>query len=198
MLGKLRPRGAARLLALRQPTQEKDVGRDFRIGVLLKGGVRQSNRAEKVRLVVETIAQAGVHLVQSAFRCNEDDQSAGPHLLHAFREEVIVDEEIEIVELRVVQLVVAERDIGDGEVEGAFDEPCRFEALSANVGIRVKMPCDACGERVEFYAGEPRARRHFLGHQPEEMSDPERRFQDTAAAEAKSLHGLVDAGNDRG
>ena len=66
---------------------------DFGVRVLLERGVRQPDRAEEVGLVVEVVAQAGVDLIERAFRRDEDHQSARPHLLDALREEVIVNRE---------------------------------------------------------------------------------------------------------
>ena len=55
-----------------------------------------------------------------------------------FGEEVIVNEEVAFVELRIAHLVVAERDVGDGEIERAFHQPRRLESLRANVCVRDK------------------------------------------------------------
>ena len=78
---------------------------------LLERGVRQPDRADEIDLVREVLAQAGVDLVERAFRRDEGQQSTGPNFLDGFREEVVVNEKIALVELRVVQFVVAERDV---------------------------------------------------------------------------------------
>ena len=111
VLSEIQPCRSARLFAIVQLPQEDDVGRNFGVRVSFERGVRQPDCAEKIDLVREVSAQAGVDLIERALRGDEGQQPAGSNFLDALREEVVVNEKIALVELRIVQLVVAERDV---------------------------------------------------------------------------------------
>ena len=65
-----------------------------------------------------------------------------------------MDGKFEFVPARVVDGVIAERHIGNGEVERFIGEFGFFKRLLADVGIRVKRLGDARGQWINFNAGD--------------------------------------------
>ena len=117
VLSEIQPRGTTCFLAISQLPKEHDVRGDFGIRVLLECGVRQPDCADEINLLSQILAQAGVDLVQRSFGRDERNQSSWPNMLDGLGEEVVVNEKVAVVELRVVQFVIAERDIRDREIE---------------------------------------------------------------------------------
>ena len=107
-----------------------------------------------------------------------------------------MDGESEPVILRVVDLVLAERHVADGEVKEA-GAVRRLEASDGDVRFRVELLCYAPGDAVQFHAVEP-AVCHALRQQAEEVAYAHRRLKDAPALEAHATHGLIDGADDRG
>ena len=110
------PRGSLRQFAGQPFAQDHDVGGDLGVGVFLEGVVRQPDGTDQIRLMRDIFPQRAVELVQRALRRDEQNQSAGPDLVERLGEEIIVDDEVPVFELRVERLVIAERNVGNGHV----------------------------------------------------------------------------------
>ena len=187
----LPPRRSAGFLARCPFAQEDNVRRHLRVGVLLERGVRQPHGADQVAGFAYRVAQMRVLLVERAARRDERDQSAGPHPLGRRDKEIIVDVKLARVELRVERRVVAERHVRDGEVEAVGRQRRFLERLRPDVRVRIKELGEPGGQRVDLNPGELRAGAHPVGHEPEEMPEPARRFEDAAVGESQPGHGRI-------
>ena len=107
-----------------------------------------------------------------------------------------MDGEAEPVILRVMDLVLAERHVADGEVKIARAVR-RLETRDGDVCLGIELLCYAPGDAVQLYAVELAAL-HGFRQQAEEVADAHRRLEYVPALEAYAAHGLVDGADDRG
>lgn len=100
--------------------------------------------------------------------------AARTHLVKHLGGKVVVDGESEPVILRVVDMVLAERHVADGEVikAGAVH---RLEARDGDAGLGIELLCYSPGDAVQLHAVEL-AVCHALGKQAEEVADTHRRL----------------------
>ena len=87
--------------------------------------------------------------------------------------------------------IIPERHVGNRHVVEPIGEFGILEWLGANVGVRVERLGDAGGERVNLDAGDGRMPVHRLRHQPDEMTDTARRFQNSSVLESELLQGAI-------
>ena len=99
-----------------QPSKHHDVGRDLRAGVLFESVIRQADCAQQFRARGEQFAQRRIEFVHRAARRDEHHQAAGADFFQSRRKEIIVDGKLVAVPARVVDGVIAKRNIGNGEV----------------------------------------------------------------------------------
>ena len=59
------------------------------------------------------------------------------------------------------------------------------------VGVRVKLFGQAGGDRVDLDPGNPRMRVHVVGHEADEVSEAERRFEHTTVGETETPQGVI-------
>ena len=154
VLSEIHPRGTTCFLAISHLPKEHNVRSDFGIRVLLERGLRQPDRADEISLLDKVLPQAGVGLVQRSFRRDECDQSTWPNVLDGFSEEVVVNQKVAVVELRVVQFVITEWDVRDRKIEGFVRQDGALVALCANVRVRIKSLCNCGSHRIDFNAAE--------------------------------------------
>ena len=178
------------------PLQEDDVRDDVRTRVGAEGVVGESDRAEQLAALGEIAAHALVLGVERVARGDEGHNAARTHLVEHLGGKVVVDGESEPVILRVVDLVLAERHVADGEVikAGAVR---RLKARDGDVRFRVELLCYAPGDAVQFHAVELAAL-HGFRQQAEEVADAHRRLKDAPALESNAAHSLIDGADDRG
>ena len=120
------------------------------------------------------------------------------HAFHRSGKEIVVNGETVIVEARVVDGIIAERNVGNGRVIKTVGEPGILECLLADVRVGIKGFGDARGQGVDLDAGDLAAPVHFFGHQSDEMAYAARRFEHSPLFEAKPLQGGVHGPDDCG
>ena len=179
-----------------QLAKHHDVGRDFRAGVLFESVIRQTNRPKQFRARGKQFAQRRIEFVHRAARRDEHQQAARTHLFQSRREEIIVDGKLVVVPARVVDGVIAKRNIGNGEVVKSIGEFGLLKRLGANVRIGIKRLGDARGQRINFNAGDGRAAEHVFGHEADEMADAAGGFEHAPAFEAEPLGGAIHRADD--
>ena len=118
--------------------QDNDVGGDLGVGVLLEGVVGQTDGPKQVSLVGNILTQCAVEFVQCALGRDEQNQPPGPHFLQRGGEEVVMDDEVPLLEARIVRVVIAEGDIGNGHVIEAIGELRLLEWLMPEIGVGVE------------------------------------------------------------
>ncbi len=148
------PCRAVRQLTGPEFTEHHDVGGDFCAGVFLEGIVGQPDRTEQLRPGTQQLTQGRIEFIQRAMRGDEHYQSTGPHLLQIGGEEIIVNGKFVFVPARVVDGVIAEGHIGNGQIEGIVRKFRLFKWLLANIGVGIKRPGDAGGQRINFDTGD--------------------------------------------
>ena len=127
--------------------------------------------------------------------CDECHDTARTHLIECLGKEVIVDGEAELVILRIADLILTERNIADGKVEKVFSV-CRLKACHGNIGIGIKLLCNAACDAVQFHAVELTVG-HFGRQHTEEIADAHGRFQDITGGKAHSANRVIDGADNR-
>ena len=190
------PRRASGRFTWAQLAKHHDVGRDLRAGVLFESVIRQTDCAQQLRARGEQFAQRRIEFVHRAARRDEHHQTAGADFFQSRREEIIVDGKLVIVPARVVDGVIAKRDIGNGEVVKSIGEFGLLKRLGADVRVGIKRFGDARGQRINFNAGDGRAAEHVFGHEADEVADAAGGFKHAPALEAEAPGGAIHRADD--
>ncbi len=120
------------------------------LAFFLKASLGRRMAPEQVGLLGDVFPQGAVEFVERALGRDEQNQSAGPHLLQRGGEEVIVDDEVPVLEARVEGFVVPERDVADGDVVETVGQFGFLEGLMPDVGVGIERLCQAGGDRSQF------------------------------------------------
>ncbi len=179
-----------------QLAKHHDVGRDLRAGVLLESVIRQTDCAQQFRARGKQFAQRRIEFVHRAARRDEHHQTAGADFFQSRREEIIVDGKFVTVPARVVDGVIAKRDVGNGEVVKSIGEFGLFKRLGANVRVGIKRFGDARRQRINLNAGDGRAAEHVFGHEADEVADAAGGFKHAPALESEPLGGAIHRADD--
>ena len=196
MFGGFLPRRASGRFTWAQLAEHHDVGRDLRAGVLFESVIRQTDCAEQLRARGEQFAQRGIEFVHRAARRDEHHQTAGPHFFQRRREKIIMDGKFVIVETRVVNGVIAKWDIGNGEVVKSIGEFGLLKRLGTDVRVGIKSLGNACGQRINFDAGDGRAAEHVFRHEADEVADAAGGFEHAPAFETEPFGGAIHRADD--
>jgi hypothetical protein len=122
-----------------------------------------------------------VHRVAAGY---QRDQAPWPDHVHGLREKVIVNGACQVrtsAVYRVIDRIIAERDISNSRVKEVLRNRGFFEALCMNARIRVEFGGDARGDRVELHTGASRTGMQTFGHHAKEVTDTHRRFENLRA-----------------
>ena len=170
--------------------EEDNVRYHFRTGVCLKSIVRQTDRAQQLRPFRDVLAYFGGLLIHGIAGSYESNNAARTHLIERFGEKVIVNRKTELVISPVIYLILSERHIADSKVKEVASV-CGFKASHGNVGLGVKLLCNASGDAVQLHTVQA-AVSHFLREKPEEVAHTHRRLQNVAGLEAHVANRFID------
>ena len=137
--------------------EEQNIAGDFRSGVGLERVVRQTDRAEQVRLLRQRFPDAGIRFVQRPLGRDKRHNSSGSNLIQCFGEEIIMDQQILTVIAFVLNFIFAERHVAYGKVEEIVRETGFLVTVHSDVGVLVKLFGDASRETVQLHAVQFRA-----------------------------------------
>jgi hypothetical protein len=115
-----------------------------------------------------------------------------------FDEEVVVDGVALRIVDRVVQDIVAERDVADRGVELAVAESAGLEALGPYLRGRVQVGGDRGGDRVDLDSDEPGGVADRVGDQADEVTGPRAGLEHPTAGEPEPVQGVPAGGGDAG
>ena len=178
------------------PLQKQDVRDDFRARVGAKGVVRQPDRAQQFGALCDVLAHLWGLLVHRIAGSHKGDHAAGAHLIQRFGEKVVVNGKTELVVSPVVDLVIAEGHVADGQVE-EVPPIRRLKARDGDVGFGVKLPRDTPCDAVQLHTVQA-AVLHGLRQQAEEIPHAHGGFQDVAAGKAHLRDSIVHGPDDHG
>ena len=123
--------------------KEHDVHAHFRPGVGEGGIVGQADRAQQVAAAGDVLPRMAVFFVHGAASDavggDKSDHAASPNFVDGFGKEIVMNQEVFSVIAPVCQLIAAEGDIADGEVEETVREVAFFKALDGDIGLGVKL-----------------------------------------------------------
>lgn len=98
---------------------------------------------------------------------------------------------------RIGYPIVAERHIGDRQIEEPVRQGGGLEALDADIGARIERLGDAAGDRIDLNAGPGDLIAQMIGRETDEMADACRRFEHTATGKAEMIQGPPHAADHR-
>ena len=174
--------------------QEDDVRNDFCARVGAKGVVGQPDRAQQLRTLRDISAHLRGLLIHRVAGGDKGNHAARAHLVDGLGKKVIMNGKTELIVSPVVDLIVAKGHIADGEVEEVAPVR-RFKARDGDVGLGIKLLCDAPCDTVQLYAVQATGLHSFRQHS-EEISNAHRRLQNVAAGEAHLRDSIVHRPND--
>ncbi|MEV0780517.1 hypothetical protein [Streptomyces sp. NPDC050428] len=170
--------------------QEDDVGDDVGAGGCRVGAGGQAHRAQEVAEFVQAAPGVIVLGVEGEPGCDVGDDAAGPYRCQCFEDGQVVDRQVPLrAEFGVEGLEVAIGDVADGGREVRLGQPCVLQLAGQDLGIRVQVPGQSCGDRVEFYAEHLHRLGGVLRCLADEVARAAARFQDGATVEAEIAHG---------
>jgi len=115
--------------------------------------------------------------IQRTLGRDEQDKTAGAHIVQRRREKVIMNEKVPTLETRVERLVIAKGDAANGHVETAVGQDGLLEGLAPNIGVRIEQFGRSGGDRVNLDPGDSRTRLQVVGHEADEVPQAHRRFE---------------------
>ena len=142
-----------------------------------------------------------VALVEEPGRRDETHQPARPHEVERLADEPVVDAEPAVRPVAAVaDLVVAERDVRDHQIEGAVSQRRGFEPLYADVHPHgaVQRPEDAPGQIVQFDRRDAASRGDVGRHAAQEVAVAAAGVQDSPALETQAAQCRPDPVDDEG
>jgi len=146
--------------------QHQQVGDDLGAGGALMGTVGQPHRPQQHRLLGDRPPGRrvlGVHRVPAG---EHGDRAPGFGQRKGLEDEMVVHHVPRLVVHRVGESHVREGHVADDGVVGAGRGPGGGEGLRDHRGLRVQVPGDGGGHRVQFHPGHPGT----LGSQPDERA----------------------------
>ena len=108
-----------------------------------------------------------------------------------------MDQEILSVVAAVSQLIISKRDIPDDGIEEAVRKLCFLKALGDDGILLVKLPCDPCGDPVQFHAVHPDVL-HAVRDHAHKIADAAGRLKNVASRKAHPLQCLIHAPDHHG
>ena len=176
--------------------EEQDICHHIRSGVCAEGIIRQTDSPQQLGSFRKILAYFRRLLIHGVPGCDYRHHATGTHLVDHLGDEVIVDAETEPVVRLVVHLVVAERNVANGEVK-EVTAIRGFKASHGNISLGVQLLGDTARDAVQFHTVKA-AIAHAFRHHTEEVAHTHSRFQHVSAGKAHALHSIVDGADDRG
>ena len=97
--------------------QEDHVADNLRSGIGAEGVIRQTDCADQLCALRNIPPHLRRFLVHGITTCEESNDSAGTHLLQRFREKVIMNREPQLLESRVIDLILPKRHIANSNIK---------------------------------------------------------------------------------
>ena len=107
-----------------------------------------------------------------------------------------MDLKFEAVETRIVNGVIAKRDIGNRKVIKFIGKFGLFKWLGAYVRLGIQRFGDACRQRINLNAGDGGAAEHGFGHEADEVADAAGGFEHAPAFEPELRGGAIHRADD--
>ena len=160
--------------------QQQNIGRDFRAGVGLEGGIGEPDGADEVGAVGEIAPDGGVLLVHGVAAGHKRHDAARTELVERPGEKIVVNgpRQGRLAAVGgVVNGIVAEGNVADHHIEVIVGQRCVLEPFGENARVGIETLRDAGGDPVQFDAGPADARQKLVRHESEEMADAHRRLE---------------------
>ena len=135
-------------------------------------------------------------MIEGIAGSDKGNHAAGTHLVNGLGEKVVVNRKTELVISPVVDLVVAEWHVADGDVK-EVPSVRGFKARDRDIRLGIELLGDASGDAVQLYAVQAAALHSFREHS-EEVAHAHRRLQNISRSKAHIAHRIIDSLNHGG
>ena len=169
--------------------EEQDISNDFGSGVCLESIVRQTDSSQQIGPLRDILPRFRIFRVHCIAACHKGKDPTGTHLVDGFREKVIVDAEIERVVFSVVDLVISERHVADGQVI-EVSHLRGLKSCNGDIGLWIQVLCDPSGDAVKLHTIQAAPAHPFRQHS-EKVSNAHCRFQDRPLIKSESAYGGI-------
>ena len=136
--------------------ENENIRRDLGARVVLKGIVRQADRAQQVSLLRQRLAYLAVFLVHRALAGDKGHDAARSRLVECFHQEVIMDEKILLVVPLVMDVVAAKRHVADRKIKEVVRVVGMLKPVHGDVDLLIELLGDAPRQAVQLHAVELR------------------------------------------
>ena len=177
--------------------EEQDIRRDFRTGILFKGIIRKAHCSDQIRTLCKVLSGAAVLLIHCAAGGYKSDHTAGPHLIQALCQEIVMDQEVILIIGRICHTVFTKGYITYGKVEEVIRKRCFLKAADTDTGSRIQLFCDTAADIIFLHAIQP-AFIHSLRQHTEEVADAHGRLKDVTLLKTHTLQCFIHFTDDHG
>ena len=151
-------------------TEKQNIRYDFGICRFLERRIRKSYRADKLRSVRDVLSDGRIEFIQSPFARDDRHKSVRLYLVDAFGDEIVVNQEMVFVIIRIEYAVTAERYVRYHKVKGIVLKTGFFKPLDLYSCLRIQFGSDSTRYAVKFHTVQMRAVRDFLRHKSEKIT----------------------------
>ena len=177
--------------------ENEDVSHNIRTGISPECVVGKADGSQKVCPRGDIPADRFSTLIHGSAGGNYCHHASGTHQVQGFGDEIVMDQEILAVVAAVGQLIVSERNVPDDGIEEAVRKLCLLKALGCDGILLIKLPCDPCGDPVQFYAVHPDVL-HAVRDHAHKIADAAGRLKDVASRKAHPSQHLIHAPDHHG
>ena len=150
--------------------KKQNIRYDFGICRFLERRIRKSYCADKLRSVRDVLSDGRIEFIQSPFACDNRHKSVRFYLVDAFGDEIVVNQEMMLVVIRIEYAVTAERHVRYHKVKGIVLKTGFFKTLDLYFCLRIQFCSDSARNTVEFHTVQMRSVRDFLRHKSEKIT----------------------------
>ena len=180
-----RPGGRRARFAL---LEENHVGHDFRSGVALERGLRQTDCPDQIGALGEEGARLVVELVHRPLAGHENEQAAGAHLVDGLGKEIIVQLETVLLVARVGgDFPRRERRVADSQIKTRIGEVLRDEVVADHALPLQQMFGNGGGDIVTLDADIAAVGRQAFRRSDHEQAGSHSRLHNLAAVKTELL-----------
>ena len=150
--------------------KKQNIRYDFGICRFLERRIRKSYCADKLRSVRDVLSDGRIEFIQSPFARDDRHKSVRLYLVDAFGDEIVVNQEMVFVVIRIEYAVTAERHVRYHKVKGIVLKTGFFKPLDLYSCLRIQFGSDSARYAVKFHTVQMRSVRDFLRHKSEKIT----------------------------
>ena len=108
--------------------EKQNIRSDFRSGILLKCGIRQSDCSQKLRPLCQIFSDFRTFLIHRSLACDKGNHATGTDFIQCLCKEIIMDQEVILIILLICHLILSEWHITHCHIKKVIRIVCLFKS----------------------------------------------------------------------